>query len=370
MQGEIGNITAASSITLYRNLGVIGDITSQAGGITIGQNNEQYDDYQINAGTIGSINVKTSVAIYNNTAEGKIAAGSEQAITAYTSISIGYADKCQNKGTIGNIKLVGGGSAALSVYSLEETGTIGNIYSDCTGNVTIGAKDNPQRGTVGTVTAPKAIVLGYSNVPFTVNALANRVAFSTADTCTTDEKNVTVALKNGATVVESGDTILHTYTGDAKDLRLNGASTVTIEAGVSLREVIGTNGTLVVYNQGNVEKITNATGTLTIGSSANPNQGTIGCVSVSGTGNLNVYNAGTITQVINTGTKPTTIVTSTKIADVQNGTSLLTLKQQGTETLTEALFGDITLSGSLSITSNIGVNEGSQDDSGTFQRCK
>ena len=360
VQGKIGNITAASSIALYRNLGVIGDITSQTGGITIGQNNEQYDDYQINAGTIGSINVKTSVAIYNNTAEGKIAAGSEQAITAYTSISIGYADKYQNKGTIGDIKLVGGGSAALSVYSLEETGTIGNIYSDCTGNVTIGAKDNPQQGTVGTVTAPKATVLGYSNVPFTVNALANRVVFSTADTYTTDEKNVTVALKNGATVVKSGDTILHTYTGDAKDLRLNGASTVTIEAGVSLREVIGTNGTLVVYNQGNVEKITNATGTLTIGSSANPNQGTIDCVSVSGTGNLNVYNAGTITQVINTGTKPTTIVTSTKIADVQNGTGLLMLMQQGTETLTEALFGDITLSGSLSITSNIGVNDGAQ----------
>ena len=360
VQGEIGNITAASSITLYRNLGVIGDITSQAGGITIGQNNEQYDDYQINAGTIGSINVKTSVAIYNNTAEGKIAAGSEQAITAYTSISIGYADKCQNKGTIGNIKLVGGGSAALSVYSLEETGTIGNIYSDCTGNVTIGAKDNPQQGTVGTVTAPKAIVLGYSNVPFTVNALANRVAFSTTDTYTTDEKNVTVKVENDATVVKSGDTILHTYTGDVKDLRLNSASTVTIESGVSLREVIDANGSLTVYNQGNIEKITNATGTLTIGSSANPNQGTIGCVSVSGTGNLNVYNAGTITQVINTGTKPTTIVTSTKIADVQNGTGLLMLMQQGTETLTEALFGDITLSGSLSITSNIGVNEGSQ----------
>ena len=359
VQGKIGNITAASSIALYRNLGVIGDITSQTGGITIGQNNEQYDDYQINAGTIGSINVKTSVAIYNNTAKGKIAAGSEQAITAYTSISIGYADKCQNKGTIGDIKLVGGGSAALSVYSLEETGTIGNIYSDCTGNVTIGAKDNPQQGTVGTVTAPKATVLGYSNVPFTVNALANRVVFSTADTYTATG-NVTVALENGATVVKSGDTILHTYTGDVKDLRLNSTSTITIEAGVSLREVIGANGSLTVYNQGNIEKITNATGALTIGSSANPNQGTIGCVSVSGTGNLNVYNAGTITQVINTGTKPTTIVTSTKIADVQNGTGLLTLKQQGTETLTEALFGDITLSGSLSITSNIGVNEGSQ----------
>ena len=360
VQGEIGNITAASSITLYRNLGVIGDITSQAGGITIGQNNEQYDDYQINAGTIGSINVKTSVAIYNNTAEGKIAAGSDQSITAYTGISIGYTDNYQNKGTIGDIKLVGGGSAALSVYSLEETGTIGNIYSDCTGNVTIGAKDNPQRGTVGTVTAPKATVLGYSNVPFTVNALANRVVFSTADTYTTDEKNVTVALKDGATVVKSDDTILHTYTGDAKDLRLNGASTVTIEKGVSLREVIDTNGSLVVYNQGSVEKITNATGTLTIGSSANPNQGTIGCVSVSGTGNLNVYNVGMINQAINTGTKPTTIVTSTKIADVQNGTGLLMLMQQGTETLTKALFGDITLSGSLSITSNIGVNEGSQ----------
>src|SRR5699024_2785723 len=103
--------------------------------------------------------------------------------------------------------------------------------------------DNPQQGTVGTVTAPKATVLGYSNVPFTVNALANRVVFSTADTYTATG-NVTVALENGATVVKSGDTILHTYTGDVKDLRLNSTSTITIEAGVSLREVIGANGSL------------------------------------------------------------------------------------------------------------------------------
>lgn len=63
--GEIGNIKARDSVSVYRNTGTIGNITGTS--VAVGQVNDKYKDYQVNTGTIGDIKATTdTVNIISN----------------------------------------------------------------------------------------------------------------------------------------------------------------------------------------------------------------------------------------------------------------------------------------------------------------
>src|SRR5699024_4210031 len=92
-EGVLGDLLAGGSVTIYRNAqdAKIGGVTSQTGSVTIGQSDsstEAVRDYNVNAGTIGSVTAATSVNI-RSTAQGSVAAGEGELVKAGSSVTIG-----------------------------------------------------------------------------------------------------------------------------------------------------------------------------------------------------------------------------------------------------------------------------------------
>ena len=148
-EGVLGDLLAGGSVTIYRNAqdAKIGGVTSQTGSVTIGQSDsstEAVRDYNVNAGTIGSVTAATSVNI-RSTAQGSVAAGEGELVKAGSSVTIGTTT-VQNANTVGDIEA----GTSVSIYNAAQ-GSTGTVEAGTT--VSIGTSALLNEGGVGTVTA-------------------------------------------------------------------------------------------------------------------------------------------------------------------------------------------------------------------------
>ncbi|HIU72111.1 MAG TPA: S-layer homology domain-containing protein [Candidatus Galloscillospira excrementipullorum] len=148
-EGVLGDLSAAGSVTIYRNAqdAKIGGVTSQTGSVTIGQSDsstEAVRDYNVNAGTIGSVTAATSVNI-RSTAQGSVAAGEGELVKAGSSVAVGTAT-VQNANTVGDIEA----GTSVSIYNAAQ-GSTGTVEAGTT--VSIGTSALLNEGDIGSVTA-------------------------------------------------------------------------------------------------------------------------------------------------------------------------------------------------------------------------
>lgn len=268
--GTIGNLSAAQSISIYRNAGTIGDVTSETGGLTVGNNNDaEVYQYNTNSGTIGGITTKTNVTIYGNTETGRIAVGkaivSGSSVTLYgnagqigdvsgTSISVGNSNRAEDdgKGAMGN------------------TGTIGNLTS--TGGISVNR--NTETGVIGDVTAASGVTIGTNNASYNgYTSNFGRIGNVTSETAAVNIYGSGAAGSIGDVTAETTVTIGATTALNKNDIgNITAKSTVSIyseeaEIGDILRDgPLAANvniGSAAAPNKANIGNITNPAATVT-----------------------------------------------------------------------------------------------------------
>ncbi len=148
-EGVLGDLSAAGSVTIYRNAqgAKIGGVTSKTGSVTIGQSDsstEAVRDYNVNAGTIGSLTAATTVNI-RSTAQGSVAADEGELVKAGTTVTIGTS-AVQNANTVGDVEA----GTGVSIYNAAQ-GSTGAVEAGTT--VSIGTSALLNEGDIGTVTA-------------------------------------------------------------------------------------------------------------------------------------------------------------------------------------------------------------------------
>lgn len=234
--GTIGSLSSTGGISVYRNAetGVIGDVTA-ASSVTIGSSNASYSSYTSNFGQIGDITSETAgVSIY-----GTGNAGSIEDVTAETTVTIG-STTVLNQNDIGNITA----KSSVSIYS--EQAEIGDILRDgpVAYNVTIGSAAAPNKANIGNITNAAATVTGYTlgtvgTVTAKTNSLLLAEAAGTGDVITASGTFTISADADGSMTVStlSGQT----FAPNSK-LVLTAASNVTFggENPVALSSVQGT----------------------------------------------------------------------------------------------------------------------------------
>lgn len=154
-EGVLGDLSAAGSVTIYRNAqgAKIGGVTSQTGSVTIGQSDsstEAVRDYNVNAGTIGSVTAATSVNI-RSTAQGSVAAGEGELVKAGSSVTIGTAS-VQNANTVGKVEA----GTGVSIYNAAQ-GSTGAVEAGS--SVTIGSGTLFNGGDVESVAAKGTVAI-------------------------------------------------------------------------------------------------------------------------------------------------------------------------------------------------------------------
>ena len=347
-EGTIGDLTAYTGVSVKRNTGTVGKLTSTTSSVTVGQGNATYVDYNTNSGTIGAVDAATSVGIYSTSNTGKVAVEDGQSIQAGTSVAIGGTSYLNEnavgpvnagttvtiyggeQGTVGNVTadtsvaigsttvpsqgVVGAVDAGttVTIYGGEQ-GNVGNVTADT--SVTIGSTTAPNYSTVGTVTAPT--VSGYTvGVVGTVNATTNKLvkADDTAGTgVITVAGSVTLTADENGTITADGKTYAAgsklvltkegtvTFSGDypvqLSSIESNGKLTLLDAGGKAEIGVINTVGDVILGNAtvfaGAITGDVTATGSLTVGTSSVYFPGTIGG-SLNITNNITIYNSGTI----------------------------------------------------------------------------
>lgn len=272
--GTIGNVSAGTSVNIYRNAGTIGDVASTTSSVAVGGNNDaEVYTYNTNSGAIGGISAGTSVTVYGNTASGTIAAAEGKSITAAgsvsiqgnagqigdvistgSSVSVGLNNRSEddNKGSMGNAGTIGNiTSEANNISIYRNTGTIGDLTSDI-GSVAIGtsaatyAAYNTNSGTIGAINAGTSAAI-YGNNP------AGEVGNVTAGTTVTIGS---AAVLNQNTIGDiAADSTISIYLdagAETGNIVRNGTTTANVNIGSA-----------AAHNKGNVGDITNLAGGVT-----------------------------------------------------------------------------------------------------------
>ncbi len=350
--GTIGNLTG-TSVNVYRNTGKIGNLKSTTGAIRIGQGDSAaYAAYNVNSGTVGSVDAATTVAVYSGDVQsGSVAASEGQTIAAGTTVTIGTST-VPNQNAVGNITA----GTTVSVYN-GESGSAGNVTAGST--VTIGAAANANAGdvgdidtdggvsvyngsaTIGTIEAGGAVNLyGNAGTIGNVTSSGNSVNVGSSNRI---ESTAAGQVGNSGTIGDLTGTSVNVYRNTGKIGGLTATSTsVRVGQSDSSTEGVpaynhnsGTIGSIdavtsvTIYSTGS-GSIATASGetveagtTVTIGTAANPNANDIGAVTSgttvtlhSGSGTVGSVTAGTsLSAHVYDGSRDLNLITST--GDVQ-----------------------------------------------------
>ncbi|MFI3165305.1 MAG: InlB B-repeat-containing protein [Bacillota bacterium] len=219
----IGDITAGGSVNIYRNLGTIGKVTSESAYVSIGQDSVDYAEYQINSGTIGSIDAGTSVRIYTSDVNGEIATGDGESIVFTIYIEIG-SSSVWNGNTIGDSSYKVASTGTSSIYN-GEYGVIGDIINNSTyvvnvyvnegtigdvSNILTTVKIHSNDGTIGDLYALTTVIVGSSasEDETSGNGENGKINSITAGTSTTIYRNLgTIGDVTSGTYIRIGQDI-------------------------------------------------------------------------------------------------------------------------------------------------------------------
>lgn len=235
-EGVLGDLSAAGSVTIYRNAqdAKIGGVTSQTGSVTIGQSDsstEAVRDYNVNAGTIGSVTAATSVNI-RSTAQGSVAAGEGELVKAGTTVAIGTS-ALLNEGGVGTVTAGNSTGTTVTVYN---TGTLGDIEAK-TSSVTIGQGNNASAGvqeynvnsgSIGSVSAATSVAI-HSSAQGSVAMQSGQSVSAGTSVAIGSEQN---ANANDIGPVQCQTTSsLYNGTGSVSSLTSGGTATVYVQEG-------------------------------------------------------------------------------------------------------------------------------------------
>ncbi len=387
--GTLGNLKAGAHVIVYRNTNVIGNIGAGTY-VLIGQNSANnftdttcFHTHQINSGTIGAISAGTSVSIYNNTKDGKIA--ENETITAGTIINVGTA-KAQKKGNtsvftyninagvLGDIVSDSKGADAINVYS---AGTVGDITkSNGSGSVTVYAMDGTvgnitnyfeinivtNCGKIGNVTSKAAgIVVGADNkiadfdtdIPY---GNADTIGDLKADTFVTIRRNMgTIGNVNSGTNVLIGQNSAANFTDTTcyHNYQVNSGTIGSVTAGTSVSIYNNTERGKIAYNNiGKARSVEN--GTITAGTYIY-----VGTSKVQKKGDASVFthnaNAGLLGNLVSNSKNADaiTVYSTGTVGDISkpNGRGMITVYAM------DGTVGDITNLAAITIGSNMLFNE-------------
>ena len=244
-EGVLGDLLAGGSVTIYRNAqdAKIGGVTSQTGSVTIGQSDsstEAVRDYNVNAGTIGSVTAATSVNI-RSTAQGSVAAGEGELVKAGTTVTIGTS-ALLNEGGVGTVTAGDSTGTTVTVYN---TGTLGDIEAK-TSSVTIGQGNNASAdvqeynvnsGSIGSVSAATSVAI-HSSAQGSVAMQSGQSVSAGTSVAIGSEQN---ANANDIGPVQCQTTSsLYNGTGSVSSLTSGGTATVYVQEGSAGLNVITT----------------------------------------------------------------------------------------------------------------------------------
>ena len=260
-EGTMGNIAATGRVTVYRNTGTIGDVTSQTDAVVIGQNGSEYNT---NSGSIGGVSAAANITVYGNSTNGSIARDDGKVIKADGEITIG----------------------STSTPNLNQIGDV-----DAGGKITIYGGEGGSIGAVNAASAQIGSASAYNRNEITsIKVTGDIEVRNAADSIgSINGGNVRIFANSGVIDSVTSDGTISVGEAGAKQDSKNIGNTGTIES-------IEATGNVSIYrNNGEnatIESIKSTSGSVTIGlnnNTFNANTGSIGSVDAKTSVTINSY---------------------------------------------------------------------------------